>query len=127
MNELGCRLCTVEIDGKGNAVHEVGCVWAENARLQERVECEREHRLQHVELQLKAERERDEARALVERRKEALADCLQEFERICSYAAKLHVQAEEAGAGGLGVHDAWFASHAEQGKLKACAAIEEEA
>ncbi len=66
------------------------------------------------------------AEALAERRKEALADCLQEFERICSYAAKLHVQAEEAGAGGLGVHDAWFASHAEQGKLKARAAIEEE-
>ena len=53
-------------------------IWeARIARLQERVECEREHRLQHVELQLKAERERAEARALAEKRKEALVRWLE--------------------------------------------------
>ena len=55
---------------------------------------------------------------------EALEECEQELERIHSYAVKLHRQAEEAGAMGLGIHDAWFTSHAEQGKLKARAAIE---
>ena len=46
---------------------------AENTRLREQVEDERKHRLQHIELQLKAERERDALQARVEEAERALA------------------------------------------------------
>ncbi len=49
-------------------IREIADLRTENARLQERVEDGRTHRLQHVELQLRAERERD---ALQERVEEA--------------------------------------------------------
>lgn len=66
-------------------------------------------------------------RALVEKAGEmekALRDeIIVEFRRIAGYACKLAEQAEKAGAKGLGAHDAWFRSHAEEGERKALAAL----
>ncbi len=52
------------------------------ARLQERVECDREHRLQHVELQLKAERQRDAWQSRVEEAEAQVAALAQTFRGI---------------------------------------------